>query len=154
MRKKPTALKVLEGNPGKRPLPQNEPKPKPVAPKCPSYFGPEVKKKWKQMAGRLERMGLLTEVDGPAFADYCVCLVRLDAAEKDITERGLLVPGDRGMVKNPSCQIAREYRAAAQKWAARFGLDPASRSGMDVTPPEREVDELDEFLKAGKPNAV
>lgn len=32
---KPTAIKELEGNPGKRPLNKNEPKPKQTAPKCP-----------------------------------------------------------------------------------------------------------------------
>lgn len=32
---KPTNLKILEGNPGKRPLNLNEPKPIPIAPECP-----------------------------------------------------------------------------------------------------------------------
>lgn len=153
MRKKPTVLKILEGNPGKRPLPQNEPKPRPLAPKCPSRLPREAKRHWKELAPKLEKLGLLTEVDGQAFADYCLCLARLEEAEKDIRERGILVPGDRGKVKNPACQIAREYRAALQKWAARFGLDPQSRSGLDVAR-ENEEDEMEQFLKAGRNHAV
>ena len=39
---KPTALKVLEGNPGKRPLNENEPKPERKAPECPSWLEPEA----------------------------------------------------------------------------------------------------------------
>ena len=40
----PTAIKVLEGNPGKRPLNANEPKPKKKAPRCPSWLEDEAKK--------------------------------------------------------------------------------------------------------------
>lgn len=40
----PTQLKVLNGNPGKRPLNQNEPKPKPVMPECPSWLNGYAKK--------------------------------------------------------------------------------------------------------------
>ena len=47
---KPTALKVLEGNPGKRPLNELEPKPKKQAPSCPSWLEPEAKKEWRRMA--------------------------------------------------------------------------------------------------------
>lgn len=35
---KPTAIKILEGNPGKRPLNLNEPKPQRIAPECPVYL--------------------------------------------------------------------------------------------------------------------
>ncbi len=45
---KPTALKVLEGNPGKRPLNLNEPKPEKKAPKCPSWLEPEAKKRMEK----------------------------------------------------------------------------------------------------------
>ena len=41
---KPTALKVLEGNPGKRPLNDREPVPPRAALKCPAWLLPEAKK--------------------------------------------------------------------------------------------------------------
>jgi len=50
---KPTALKVLEGNPGKRPLNLNEPKPEKKASKCPSWLEPEAKKEWRRMSKTL-----------------------------------------------------------------------------------------------------
>ncbi len=68
---KPTALKLLEGNPGKRPLPMNEPKPAPTAPKCPSWLHKDAKKEWKRISTELERLGLLTQVDMAALAGYC-----------------------------------------------------------------------------------
>lgn len=41
---KPTALKMLEGNPGGRPLNTKEPKPEKKAPRCPSWLEDEAKK--------------------------------------------------------------------------------------------------------------
>lgn len=149
MRKKPTNLKILEGNPGRRPLLANQPKPKPLAPKCPASLPKEAKKHWEYLAPKLEALGLLTEVDGPALTDFCLCLARLEEAEKIVQENGMLIPGERGLVKNPAAQLAREYRSAAQKWCARLGLDPQSRSGMDVTKPNSAQDEMETFLKAG-----
>ena len=64
---KPTAVKELEGNPGKRPLNKNEPKPKQTAPKCPSWLEPDAKKEWRRLSKELESMGLLTEVDMAVF---------------------------------------------------------------------------------------
>ena len=50
---KPTAVKVLEGNPGKRSLNTGEPKPEKKAPRCPSWLEEEAKKEWKRMAKQL-----------------------------------------------------------------------------------------------------
>ena len=41
---KPTALKMLEGNPGGRPLNTKEPRPEKKAPRCPSWLEDEAKK--------------------------------------------------------------------------------------------------------------
>ena len=60
---KPTAIKELEGNPGKRELNQNEPKPEKKAPRCPTWLEAEAKKEWKRLAKQLEQLGILTEVD-------------------------------------------------------------------------------------------
>ena len=77
---KPTALKVLEGNPGGRPLNPNEPKPAKKAPRCPSWLEDEAKKEWKRMGKTLEQMGLLTEMDMAAFAGYCQAYARCSCA--------------------------------------------------------------------------
>ena len=68
---KPTGLKVLEGNLGKRPLNHKEPKPTKKAPRCPSWLEEDAKKEWKRMSKVLESMGLLTDMDMTAFAGYC-----------------------------------------------------------------------------------
>ena len=79
---KPTAVKVLEGNPGKRGLNAGEPKPEKKAPRCPAWLEAEAKKEWKRMAKQMERLGILTEIDMAAFAGYCQAYARWKEAEE------------------------------------------------------------------------
>ena len=93
---KPTAVKVLEGNPGKRSLNTKEPKPEKKAPRCPSWLEDEAKKEWKRMAKQLEHLGILTEVDMAAFAGYCQAYARWKEAEEFITQHGTIVKTPSG----------------------------------------------------------
>jgi hypothetical protein len=43
-RPKPTRMKVLTGNPGKRPLNPTEPRPEPIVPDCPVELGPSARR--------------------------------------------------------------------------------------------------------------
>ena len=45
---KPTAMKELEGYPGKHPLNTSEPKPNKKAPACPKWLEPEAKERVAQ----------------------------------------------------------------------------------------------------------
>lgn len=83
---KPTAVKALEGNPGKRSLNTGEPKPEKKAPRCPAWLEGEAKKEWKRMAGQMEKLGILTEIDMAAFAGYCQAYARWKEAEEFITQ--------------------------------------------------------------------
>ena len=74
---RPTHLKILEGNPGKRSLTKNEPKPRPVNPTQPDWLLREAKAEWRRVVPELERMGLLTTVDRAALATYCQAWARL-----------------------------------------------------------------------------
>ena len=51
---KPTAQKVLEGNPGKRELNTKEPKPEKKAPACPKWLDDEAKKEWKRLSIKVQ----------------------------------------------------------------------------------------------------
>ena len=66
---KPTHLKLLHGS--RRPINKHEPKPKLERPPCPARLCPEAKKAWREIVPELERLGLLTTIDGQALARYC-----------------------------------------------------------------------------------
>ena len=69
---KPTAIKLLEGNPGKRTLNYAEPKPRVVLPRAPEHLSDEEKAKWKSTVKELYPLGLITAVDKDQLAMYCV----------------------------------------------------------------------------------
>lgn len=144
--KKPVELKLLEGT-FRKDRDTIGPKPKPLRPKCPSWLPRKAKLHWNKLAPMLERLGLLTEIDGDEFARYCLYTVRAREAEEDIQRRGLLVPGEKGgLVKNPACQLARDYGAAASRLAAKFGLSPADRNGLPVNVGDDDDDPMMEKL--------
>ncbi len=147
---KPTVLKILQGNPGKRPLNKNEPKPKPVAPKCPSWLDKEAKREWKRVAPELERLGLLTVVDGAALAAYCQAYARWKQAEEIIKREGMTVTTETGYVMpHPAVKIAEKSMQLIRAFCAEFGLTPSSRGRMSL-PEQKEEDEFEEFLRRGK----
>ena len=89
---KPTTIKVLEGNPGRRPLNDREPQAPPGIPECPEFLGEEARAEWFRMAMVLTNMGLLTLADRSAFTTYCVACGRWVEAETCATMVG---PVDR-----------------------------------------------------------
>ena len=63
--RKPTRLKLLQGNPGRRPLhPELEPQPEASMPSCPVQLGAAAKREWRRIAPELFKLGLLTELTG------------------------------------------------------------------------------------------
>lgn len=125
----PTAIKLLEGNPGKRPLNANEPKPEKKAPSCPKWLEPEAKKEWRRLAKQMEQIGILTQVDMAAFAGYCQAYARWKEAEEFITQHGSILRTKSGYVQPvPQVSIAQTYLKIMNRFAEQFGLTPAARS--------------------------
>lgn len=67
---KPTRLKILQGNPGHRPLPENEPQPPAGKPKPPETLSTEARNLWNRYSARYEAMGTLTIADELAFGNW------------------------------------------------------------------------------------
>lgn len=136
---KPTELKVLQGNRGKRPLPKNEAKPAPLMPSCPTWLDKQARKEWEDVAPRLFRARLLTEVDGDALALYCLSKSRMLQAEAMIQK--LL---DKS--KDIPTQLRLRAIAYAQQmrtFMVEFGLTPAARARIGSLPEEEDAELAD-----------
>ena len=126
---KPTALKVFEGNPGKRPLNDREPVPPKGTLKCPAWLLPEAKREWKRLAPALEAMGVLTMADLTAFEGYCQAYARWKEAEEFITRHGSIFQTPSGYVQQvPQVSIAQQNLKIMQSFCSEFGLTPATRA--------------------------
>ena len=142
---KPTLIKQLEGNPGKRPLNEFEPKPEKRAPKCPTWLDKEAKKEWRRTAKQLEKLGVLTEVDMAAFAGYCEAYARWKEAEEFISRHGTIIKTPSGYWQQvPQVSIAQTYLKIMIKFCEQFGLTPSSRSRIVA---ERGTDEVDDLME-------
>lgn len=150
---KPTALKKLEGNPGKRPLNMAEPNPEKKLPECPDWLEEEAKAEWARLEGPLFNMGLLTELDMAAFASYCQAYARWKEAEEFISQHGSIIKTKTGYWQQvPQVSIARSNQAMMVKAAAEFGLTPSARSRIIAgsgTSLQDEIDEMEMILMGG-----
>ena len=132
-RPKPTALKELAGNPGKRPLNRREPKPPTSLPPCPRHLTGEARREWRRMGGELARMGVVTVVDRAALAAYCMAWARWVEAEGQVAKLGTIVKTANGnLIQNPYLAVANRALEQMTRLAAEFGMTPSSRSRVQV----------------------
>lgn len=137
---KPTALKRLDGNPGKRPINVREPKPAGGGkPTCPSHLSPTAKSEWKRISGTLHDMGLLTTVDRAALAAYCQAYGRWVDAERKLAETPPLIKTPSGYVQqSPWLSVANKQMELMGRFMAELGITPASRSRI-VGPDDKQL---------------
>ena len=142
---KPTALKIIQGNPGKKPLNKNEPKPSPRAPECPSWLTPYAKEEWYAVADELEKLGLLTRVDKSTMTGYAVAFGTARKAQDTIQAEGLTFTTETGYIReHPEVGVAHRAWSQVRAFAQEMGMTPAARSRISVPskPDEGELKEL------------
>jgi P27 family predicted phage terminase small subunit len=152
---KPTALKVLHGNPGHRPLNTLEPMPEAGMPPRPAGMDEDLDACaiWDELAPELYATGVLTVVDGPALSAFCTAYSvwiraerRMNADRRNndaVTAEGLLVRTKQGnLIQNPLLGIANVARRDMVKLGAELGLTPSSRANLEGR--KRETDDTDE----------
>jgi P27 family predicted phage terminase small subunit len=154
-RPKPTRLKMLTGNPGKRPMNDHEPRPEPAVPECPAELGPVARREWDRLVGELAALRLLTNLDRAALAAYCGAYALWAEATEAIQRFGSMVKSPSGFpVQSPYVSIANRQAEIMMRIAAEFGFTPASRSRISA-PSDREPSLFDvpEKMpeKAGQP---
>lgn len=132
-RNKPTALRVLQGNPGKREINDAEPVPDVVEDlKPPTGLDRYGKESWKRNAPVLQRLNLLTEADIDALMAYCMAYSRWRRANIALKS----VKPDEDNYR----QIAVTAEKAEQSMrllAGEFGMTPSSRSRLKVETGEK-----------------
>lgn len=147
---KPTSLKVLQGNPGKRALNKKEPKPAAGIPKCPAHLSKEAKQVWREVVPQLQVMRVLTLADAHALELYCDAMATYRQARQLLNEHGATYETgsqDKGIMyrRRPENEIAEDAWRRAHAALQQFGLTPSSRTKLK-TEPEQPKDLLSELL--------
>jgi len=147
---KPTALKKLAGNPGKRKLNDKEPAPPPGLPDCPKHLDGAAREEWKRVLALLSAMKIVTIADRAMLAIYCAAWSTMVEAQKDLATEGLIVlTGPNAYpAMNPLLTVIKQAQATISKVAVEFGLTPASRSRIH-TPSDKPVDDFENEFGEG-----
>ena len=143
--RKPSSIRLAEGNPGKRPIPR-EMRNSGQPPPCPQYLGRDEQLLWRTTLAALP-LGTIQEVDGAMLEAFVVNVVVARRAYRAIQETGMTVKGSRGQqVRNPIYSIYSEAVGHLHRSGALLGLTPATRARF-VAPVEKVPSPMGILLK-------
>ena len=152
----PTNLRILRGNPSKRPLPQNEPQPDiaPDPPPPPDYLAYYAREEWLDKAPQLHRLGLLTKIDLTALAAYCTAYQHWRLATEALEARRVAEASDHGLtltletktITNPLVSVAYKASTEMLRFAAEFGFTPAARARIGAGPKKSKHGKFGDLL--------
>lgn len=136
-------MKVLEGNPGKRPLPKEPPvRRAPRGWRAPDHLHGQARETWDWLVGELQPIGVLATIDRLLLASLCTSWARYLEAELMLRREGRVLTTSNGnRVPNPWLTISRQEREQMTSLSARFGLTPSDRTKvgapeLPASPPE------------------
>lgn len=149
---KPVALRVLEGNAGKRPLDLAAGvNPRIEIPTPPKHLGVEAKKEWKRITPLLEELGLISGLDRAALALYCQAAGRLAELEtafngqvarlvdegadySDAVYKASYAVTPSGYAQQSVIvQLIGKHREQLNRYLMHFGLSPAARGRVQAS---------------------
>lgn len=156
---KPTTLKLIAGNRGKRPIhPEVEPQfADEDTPEAPAYLSPIAQHEWNILVDELRRTGVLKKADRFIFGAYCQSLaisIEADLAlaeeRKRCAETGqpflTIVTANGSVMQNPLIGIANVARRDAARYAVELGLTPSARTRVKVNPPAKAESKAAKYL--------
>jgi P27 family predicted phage terminase small subunit len=134
---KATIIKLIQGNRGKRPIRKNTIDPAPVMADPPAFLCQEVADEWRRVVKALFALLIISELDMAALAGYCQAWATFVRANAAIIEQakadpifcGLVIETkSHNLIPNPLVGIRNKAAADVIKYAAEFGMTPASRT--------------------------
>ena len=148
---KPLALKLLAGNPGKRRLPKNGPTPRRQRLVAPGHLSDTAKTAWVELAERLYRLGVATEMDGIALEQLCENYAEIRELRADILANGRTqsVQTKSGDVMERSRPAWSQLSDAERRFRAmmtEFGLTPSARTRIVATGEDESQDPAEAYF--------
>jgi P27 family predicted phage terminase small subunit len=146
----PTALQILRGNPGKRPLNRHEPQPGKFKTRPPDHLDEEARREWKRLVPILTRMKVLGEPDYIALANLCAAystLVKAREEQSRLAAEGkpaLLIRTPNGFFQtSPLITIINDQVKIITTLLREFGMTPSARSRVQTQQPGDSGDPWD-----------
>jgi P27 family predicted phage terminase small subunit len=163
---KPSKIRELQGNVGKRPINKNEPQFS-GTPDMPDLVArtPEAKKEWVRVLAYLEAVDVVKATDQAMLTVYCMQWARYLQAEEEISRDGqttrvlktdkkgeLVVIDGQHVVeikKHPAVTVSEGAAKILKNIADAFGFTPSARSRINLNPNDEKEDPFETFLSGG-----
>lgn len=151
---KPTALKLVTGNPGKRALNKREPKAAGAYGAPPEHLDAIGKAAWRTLAKTLKDMGLESSSDRKALELLCSVYEEWREAREVVKDEGMTyerhtAEGGLVIAVRPEVRIAADAFRRLQRMMLEFGLTPSARSRVTTGDAPQE-DPMDAYLSRGR----
>ena len=145
---KPTHLKVVTGNPGKRKLSKLEPRPKSKLPAPLAELNDDGRAEWRRLTKELGALGMTTGMDWQALTTYCVAHQLWREALRHVLDQGSMVRSPKGFpLQNPYMAVVNKQAELMLKLAGEFGFTPSARARMGMALDEiTETDPAEAFF--------
>lgn len=145
---KPTALKLLAGNPGKRKLNDQEPDfSKVTTIEPPKWLTTRASEMWQRIIPELLREKVLCLTDLHNVECFCAAYDKWRMSEEKVQEFGIIMQNSQGSpVKNPALAAANEAMSQMIKFGSTLGLNPADRSRLIGNKSSNDDNEFNEFF--------
>ncbi|MDO9712444.1 phage terminase small subunit P27 family [Paracraurococcus lichenis] len=144
-RPKPTQLKLVAGNAGKRPLNAAEPQPRRELPSPPAHLSPQARVAWGRFSALLDRIGVLTEADATALEQMAETYAEIIWLRADIEDNGRFqtvktkAGGEMERLR-PAYTALMDADRRLKAWLVEFGTTPAARSKVKGNGGEEQED--------------
>ena len=133
---KPSAIKLMAGNPGKRPLNPNEPAPEPGDPGCPEHLNDHARETWTWLCHMLDGFGILAKSDIAIMTLYCDTWAEYVKIRKDVNTFGFIMVSDKtgNPFVNPQLNIEAMFKKQLTQYLSELGLSATARTRLHGRP--------------------
>lgn len=160
--RKSTARKKAEGNRGKRALNLAEPAALPGEPEIPKELSKAAREVWPQIVATLQANTVLFKTDSIAVAALCSSYVHFFLADAQVQEYGTVMvelhkdskgspTGLSSLKMNPAVRVRSDALKHLRACWQVFGLDPSSRSGIQLPDSPDAPSKLRDIMRAKGP---
>ncbi len=145
---KPTRLKLVTGNPGRRPLNDQEAKPRTVIPDPPEILKDEALVEWDRITLLLADVGLIAKLDRAVIAAYCQAWARWVECERQLVTTGLIIKAANGFpMYSPYLTAANKALDQVRQLSEQIGLSGSARSRIKASDAPGDTDPAEDFLR-------
>jgi len=135
LKRTPTKLKILKGNPGRRKLNKDEPQYSKLEEAPPDSLCEIGRGEWNRIVGEMRASGVLTVADEKILWCYCSEYATAEQAVMELKGQSLILESPKGYpFQNPYLNIKRKSFLIMKTLATELGLTPSSRSRVSATP--------------------